>query len=99
MLRFNLVAYLLLMQLILISIHLMLRFNTYGGKDRPLVCSFQYILCCGSTQAATAGQNNQSGISIHLMLRFNTVEHHDVKKKQANFNTSYVAVQLNNQKL
>ena len=57
----------------LISIHLMLRFNSMYKSGKNDYCKFQYILCCGSTKDYYFLRTKIENISIHLMLRFNSL--------------------------
>ena len=67
-------ALLLLTRLVLISIHLMLRFNAKCNNKLPTPKRFQYILCYGSTVRSFMFLLNFTFISIHLMLRFNQLQ-------------------------
>ena len=57
---------------VVISIHLMLRFNFQAIFYFIYKLLFQYILCCGSTSTSHNMSNQKVCISIHLMLRFNS---------------------------
>ena len=93
MLRFNLYQSSKFSPLRRISIHPMLRFNTYKSKTYYLGCLFQYILCYGSTY--TNLQNFLLYVGFQYILCYGStfweIFFQDMLKHY--FNTSYVTVQ------